>query len=578
MIKDFQHGDLGSGSIRVLHVDDESRLLKITGLFLHNKGYNFKITPVLSAEQALERLEEGNFDVVVSDYEMPGMNGLAFLEEVRKKGNDIPFILLTGKGEEKVAMEAVNKGVSRYITKKVGNPNVLFDTLGQYIMEVVEERKGEKEKIAEIITDVEERGKKHPLILALQDRDWNVRLGAAEALGKIRDVRAIDPLIQTLEDEDEDVRKSAAEALGNIGGTRAIEPLIQTLKDIKRSVRKSAAEALAKIGEPVVEPLIHAMDDEDEHVRLGASWVLGEVRDIRATESLLHALKDENFDIQNFDIPLSAAEALGKIGDKRAVEPLIQALKDDREGVRWSAAEVLGEIGDKRAVEPLIHTLKDETKDVRFGAAWALGEIGDKRAVEPLIHVLKDKSTDVRKSAAEALGKIGEPALETLISALRDRDTNVQKGAAEALGEIGDKRAVEPLIQASKVENEDVRKAAEKALEMVQSSKEELHAKQSEPDLAMKMVISRDMAIKHQDSRKTVTEHREKKVRREVEEEEKLKPEQIKEIRDLHAKDYRDSDIAKRMGISQKSVTKYLKEERVRGIEEAFLHTHRIKI
>jgi CheY-like chemotaxis protein len=55
--------------------------------------HNFKIAPVLSAEQALERLEKETFDVVVADYAMPGMNGLEFLGELRKKGNDIPFII-----------------------------------------------------------------------------------------------------------------------------------------------------------------------------------------------------------------------------------------------------------------------------------------------------------------------------------------------------------------------------------------------------------------------------------------------------------------------------------------------------
>ena len=540
MVKDSQHQDSRSESIRVLHVDDEKKLLKITELFLHNKGYNnFKITPVLSAEQALEILEEENFDVVVADYAMPGMNGLEFLEVLRKKGNDIPFIILTGKGAENVAMEALNKGASRYITKKVGNPNVLFDTLGQYILEVVEERKEEKER-EEIIKKVEERGKKHPLILALQDKDWEVRMCAAEALGKIGDARAVEALLRTLEDGDDEVRRSAAEALGKIGSKRAIEPLIQTLKDRKGSVRGSAAEALGKMGEPAVEPLIHAMDDEVQNVRLGAT------------------------------------EALGEIKDGRAVEPLIQALIDEDLDIQWSAAEALVKIRDKRAVEPLIHALEYEAESVRWCSVEVLGEIGDKRAVEPLIQALKDGKGDVRKSATESLAKMGEPAVEPLISALKDKDTNVQKGSAEALGEIGDKRAVEPLIQASKVENDDVRKAAENALGMIQRSKEEVHAEQSDPDLAKERIIALHRAFKHHDSRKTGTEHPDKKVRRE-EEEVKLKPEQIKEIRDWHARGYRDSEIAKRMDISQKSVTTFLVEERVRRLEEAYLHRHKIR-
>ncbi len=579
MANDSQHQDSKSKLIRVLHVDDEVRVLEITRLYLQNKGYNcFKITPVLSAEQAMEILEEENFDVIVADYKMPGMSGLEFLEVLRKKGNDIPFIILTGKGAENVAMEALNKGACRYITKKVGNPNVLFDTLGQYILEVVQERKEEKER-EEIIKEAEARGKEHPLILALKDNDWNVRMCAAEALGKIGDTRAIDPLIHTLKEEEEDVRESAAEALGKIGSTKAIDPLIQTLKDKKGNVRESAAEALGKIGEPAVEPLIHAMDDEEENVRLGAAWALGELRDGRAVEPLISALIDENLDIQ-----WSVTEALIKIGDERAVEPLIHALKDEEESVRWCAVEALGELRDGRAVEPLIHALKDIKGDVRKSAAEALGKIEDKKAVEPLISAFTDRKEDVRLCATEALAKIGEPAIEPLISALRDRDTNIQKGSAGALGELRDKRAVEPLIQASKVENEDVRKAAENALDKIQRSKEELHEEESESDLAKKKMMARNMALEHLRLQKTgtthpdlqKTTHLEKEVRRE-EVEVKLSPKQIMDIRDLHSRGYRDSDIAKRMGIPRKSVTKHLVDERVRKLEEAYTQSRRIR-
>jgi len=137
--------DSNSAQIQVLHVEDSVGDLELTRLFLKRKGYNnFKITPVLSAERALEMLERENFDVILSDYKMPGMNGLEFLEELRKKGNDIPFIIFTGKGEEKVAMEALNKGANRYINKD-GSPAVSIEALAQHIQELVEERRKEKE-------------------------------------------------------------------------------------------------------------------------------------------------------------------------------------------------------------------------------------------------------------------------------------------------------------------------------------------------------------------------------------------------------------------------------------------------
>ena len=94
-------------------------------------------------------------------------------------------------------------------------------------------------------------------------------------------------------------------------------------------------------------------------------------------------------------------------------------------------------------------------------------EIGDERAVEPLIQALKDKDSDVREVAAEVLVKIGEPAVEPLIQALKDENQFVRWGAALALGEIGDERAVEPLINALKDEDSDVRMEAAEALDQM---------------------------------------------------------------------------------------------------------------
>jgi len=114
----------GSGLIRVLHVDDEPTDLEITRIFLSRAAKdNFDIVSVLSAEAALDKLEHEHFDVVISDYKMPGMDGIQLLETIRNNKNygHIPFILFTGQGGELVAANALHKGADRYITKS-GNP------------------------------------------------------------------------------------------------------------------------------------------------------------------------------------------------------------------------------------------------------------------------------------------------------------------------------------------------------------------------------------------------------------------------------------------------------------------------
>ena len=66
---------------------------------------SFDIDNACCVDEAFKKLSTGNYDVVVSDYEMPQKNGLEFLKELREQNNNIPFILFTGKGREEVAIK-----------------------------------------------------------------------------------------------------------------------------------------------------------------------------------------------------------------------------------------------------------------------------------------------------------------------------------------------------------------------------------------------------------------------------------------------------------------------------------------
>jgi HEAT repeat protein len=101
---------------------------------------------------------------------------------------------------------------------------------------------------------------------------------------------------------------------------------------------------------------------------------------------------------------------------------------------------------------------------VREAAAWALRRIGDKRAVEPLIQALRDEDHDVRRAAAEALGRLGDPrAVEPLVLALKDKE--IRWDAIEALGKLADPQAIEPLVPLLRDESSMVRTTAAEALE-----------------------------------------------------------------------------------------------------------------
>lgn len=258
--------------------------------------------------------------------------------------------------------------------------------------------------------------------------------------------------------EEATVRQAAAESLGKIGDIRAVEPLTITLKDGNRHVREAATEALDRIG---------WQPDRDETAAY--YWIMKRQWDkcveigATAVEPLIVALRSTSYSI-DMQTRQEAAQTLGRIGDARAVKPLIAALEDIHLCER--AIEALREIG-MPAVEPLIADLQDmgKSEGARIGVARALGQIGGTGAVEPLIATLKDRLASLRMISAEVLGQIGDPrAIEHLAHALEDNDENVRLSVIRALGVVGDTRVVDPLSRALKDKSATVQKAAAEAL------------------------------------------------------------------------------------------------------------------
>jgi DNA-binding NtrC family response regulator len=95
---------------------------------------NIKVETATSVNEAFENLKQFHYNVVVSDYEMPGKNGLQFLEELKKITKSLPFILFTGKGREEVAAKALNLGAFRYLNK-YGDPETVYAELASCIQQ-----------------------------------------------------------------------------------------------------------------------------------------------------------------------------------------------------------------------------------------------------------------------------------------------------------------------------------------------------------------------------------------------------------------------------------------------------------
>ena len=107
---------------RVLAVDDEPRYLRLMRLNLEASGFSF--VGVGSAEEAIDLLVQGGFDLVLLDVRMPGIDGFELLRDLREF-SDVPVIFVTALGEEDDKVRGLKLGADDYLTKPFGAPELL---------------------------------------------------------------------------------------------------------------------------------------------------------------------------------------------------------------------------------------------------------------------------------------------------------------------------------------------------------------------------------------------------------------------------------------------------------------------
>ena len=138
-IVDLCKPDMHKEVTRILHVDADRAFLEVAKECLETHG-SFHVDTASSVEEAFGKLKKEQFDVVISDYMMPGKDGLEFLKELRQSGNTIPFVLFTGKGGEEVAINALNLGANGYFNKS-GALQAVYTELTQSLRQIVEKRR-----------------------------------------------------------------------------------------------------------------------------------------------------------------------------------------------------------------------------------------------------------------------------------------------------------------------------------------------------------------------------------------------------------------------------------------------------
>ena len=112
-----------SGRPRILVVDDEATIRDLLSKTLALAEYDVDLAP--DGRAALDRLRMIPYDLLITDLKMPGVDGLTVIREARRLKADLPVIIITGFSNEASAIEAVNLGVSGYLTKPFRVPRVL---------------------------------------------------------------------------------------------------------------------------------------------------------------------------------------------------------------------------------------------------------------------------------------------------------------------------------------------------------------------------------------------------------------------------------------------------------------------
>lgn len=136
--------------VHLLLVEDNVDHAELAKAALEADEGTFEVDVVSSGDACLERLKGGDYDMVLVDYSLPGMHGLEVLQAIRDKGYEVPVAIVTGRGDEHVAVEAMKAGAYDYITKE-GNYWITLPLAVRRVLEkhhmVQEQRRLEQELV-----------------------------------------------------------------------------------------------------------------------------------------------------------------------------------------------------------------------------------------------------------------------------------------------------------------------------------------------------------------------------------------------------------------------------------------------
>jgi HEAT repeat protein len=253
---------------------------------------------------------------------------------------------------------------------------------------------------------------------------------------------------------DSAVREGAAAALGRLGDPRAVQPLFVAAQDLDQHVRSRACEALAHLDTEEAFAFLMAEAKAGSHEGVQGLCRFGPVRGANALIGVIDHCQESRPDDVYWQL-----RALGEIGGERAFQRLKQEVEKGESEAVWPLART----GDPRAVDLLIRRLRDHdpaaiSNTDAFGvahAAGALALLGDARAVEPLIAALRHTSKP--------------PLTAEDFYAAEERRKRILARVIPALADLGDARAIPELQKLRKHQPDEIVRATVRALEKLGS-------------------------------------------------------------------------------------------------------------
>ena len=174
---------------KILVVDDEQSMTQFLGIVLRKEGY--AVTTVNNGKDALERTRAEDFDVVITDIKMPGIDGIQLLQGIKKHDPSLPVVIMTAYASQQSAIDAVNLGAFQYLIKNAKNDEIKLVVRNALEMRRVrtenlylkrELKRGHDEK--SIIGSSEEMARVFKMVDKVADSDATILIQGESGTGK----------------------------------------------------------------------------------------------------------------------------------------------------------------------------------------------------------------------------------------------------------------------------------------------------------------------------------------------------------------------------------------------------------